>query len=74
VHWISDVAAGGLLGLACLAGLRWSWYRRPAPGLRLPEMIAILLVALTVSIMAMVVPRLAASVADYSVLPGLLLP
>jgi hypothetical protein len=37
-------------------------------------MIAILLVALTVSIMAMVVPRLAASVADYSVLPGLLLP
>lgn len=72
VHWLSDVVAGGLLGLACLAGLRWLWYRRPAPRLPLPEVIVMLLFALSVSAGLEVFPRYKDSLLDYQPLPGVL--
>ena len=72
VHWLSDVLAGGLLGLACLAGLRWLWYRRAAPSLPLPEIIIMLLLALTLSAGLEVFPRYTESLLNYQPLPGVL--
>lgn len=65
VHWIADVLAGGLLGLCCLALLRWFWYRLPAPAVEQPEMIALLLLALTVSVLVAVLPYFDSSLLDY---------
>lgn len=72
VHWLSDVLAGGLLGLACLAGLRWFWYRRAAPGMSLLEVIIMLLLALTLSVGLEVFPRYTESLLNYQPLPGVL--
>lgn len=72
VHWVSDVVAGGLLGLACLALLRWSWYRRPAPQLALAELLLVLVLALGSSIVLEVVPRFSEGLMNYQPLPGLL--
>lgn len=72
VHWVSDVLAGGLLGLACLALLRWSWYRRQAPQLSLAELLLILSLALCASLSLEVVPRFSEALSSYQPLPGLL--
>lgn len=72
VHWVSDVLAGALLGLACLALLRWSWYRRPAPRISLGELLLVLILALTASVMLEVVPRFHEGLMAYQPLPGLL--
>ncbi len=72
VHWVSDVLAGALLGLACLALLRWSWHRRPGPGMALAEMLLVLCLALGASIALEVVPRFAEGMSSYQPLPGLL--
>ncbi|MDQ8037287.1 MAG: bifunctional DedA family/phosphatase PAP2 family protein [Pedobacter sp.] len=72
VHWVSDVLAGALLGLACLALLRWSWYRRPAPRISLGELLLVLTLALTASVMLEVVPRFHEGLINYQPLPGLL--
>lgn len=74
VHWISDVAAGAVLGLASLAGLRWLWYRRPGPSLPLGEMVAMLLTALAVSLVFGILPRFGESLLDYRPLIAVLLP
>lgn len=72
VHWISDVVAGALLGLACLAGLRWLWYRRPAPTLPLGEFVALFLVAISVSIAVAVLPRFTEMMAEVRLLQTLM--
>lgn len=72
VHWLSDVLAGGLLGLACLAGLRWLWYRRAAPRLPILEVIIVLALALGLSIGLEVFPHYKDSLLDYQPLPGVL--
>lgn len=70
VHWISDVVAGALLGLACLGLLRWSWYRLPPPALSLPEMASLLAVALLVALAVAVLPALESSLLDYQPRPA----
>ncbi len=72
VHWVSDVLAGGLLGLSCLALLRWGWYRRPAPGIALTELLLVLFLGLTASIVLEVAPRFDLGIGSYQPLPGLL--
>ena len=72
VHWLSDVLAGGLLGLACLALLRWFWYRRPAPATDLLETLLVLTLALGVAIGLEVWPQLQQSLISYQPLPGVL--
>lgn len=72
VHWVSDVLAGGLLGLACLALLRWSWYRRPAAQISLAELLLLILVALVVTTGLEIVPHFAANMSNYQPLPGIL--
>lgn len=72
VHWISDVLAGALLGLACLAALRWLWYRRPAPTLPLGELAALLIVSLTTSVIVAVLPRLADTLDNFRLLQNLM--
>jgi membrane-associated phospholipid phosphatase len=72
VHWISDVAAGAVLGLACLAGLRWLWYRRPAPTLALGELAALFTTALCASVVVAVLPRLAEAMDDFRLLQSLM--
>jgi undecaprenyl-diphosphatase len=72
VHWVSDVLAGGLLGLACLALLRWFWYRRPAPATDLLETLLVLTLALGVAIGLEVWPQLQQSLISYQPLPGVL--
>lgn len=67
-HWVSDVVGGALLGLACLAALRWSWYRRPAPLAPLLELLVVLILALLVSLGVAVLPPLAQP--DYPPLPA----
>ncbi|MDF2446349.1 MAG: hypothetical protein K0S46_1585 [Moraxellaceae bacterium] len=72
VHWISDVAAGAVLGLACLAGLRWLWYRRPAPTLPLGELATLFTTALCASVVVAVLPRLAEAMDDFRLLQSLM--
>lgn len=72
VHWVSDVLAGGLLGLVCLGAVRWLWYRFPAPKRRLPEVVAVLVLALALSVGLEVWPRFMGSVLEYQPLPGVL--
>lgn len=72
VHWLSDVLAGGLLGLACLAGLRWLWYRRAGPVMPVVEVIVMLVLALSLSVALEVFPRYTESLLDYQPLPGVL--
>ncbi|HET8729604.1 MAG TPA: VTT domain-containing protein [Moraxellaceae bacterium] len=66
VHWIADVAGGGLLGLSVLAALRWAWYRLPAPSIDLVEVILLIVVALTVAALVAVLPYLDSTFLDYS--------
>ncbi|MDI1302294.1 MAG: bifunctional DedA family/phosphatase PAP2 family protein [bacterium] len=72
VHWLSDVLGGALLGLACLAGMRWLWYRRAPPTLPLLEVIMLLLLALALSAGLEVFPRYTESLLNYQPLPGVL--
>ena len=72
VHWVSDVMAGGLLGLCCLALLRWSWYRQPPARVSLYELLLVMVLALGVSIGLEVVPHFEANLISYQPLPGLL--
>lgn len=72
VHWVSDVLAGALLGLGCLALLRWAWYRRPAPQMPLAEVLLIICLGMGASIGLEVVPRFAEGLDSYQPLPGLL--
>jgi undecaprenyl-diphosphatase len=72
VHWVSDVAAGGLLGLSCLALVRWSWYRRPAAKISLAELLLLILVALALTSGLEIVPRFSLSMSSYQPLPGIL--
>jgi undecaprenyl-diphosphatase len=65
VHWVSDVAGGGLLGLSCLCFLRWAWHRLPPPRADLPETTAVLAVALLASLLFAVLPYLDTSLAEY---------
>lgn len=65
LHWASDVAAGALLGLACTAGLRWCWYRRQAPAVRIVELLVVLGLALLVSLDMAVLPYLDSHLLDY---------
>ncbi len=69
VHWVSDVLAGALLGLACLALLRWLWYRFPAPRVSMVETVVILLLALCLSIGLEVFPRFWDALANHQPLP-----
>ncbi|MGH8493731.1 MAG: bifunctional DedA family/phosphatase PAP2 family protein [Moraxellaceae bacterium] len=72
VHWVSDVLAGGLLGLACLGLLRWGWYRRQAPQITLAELLLVVCLGLAASIAVEVVPRFAEGLSSYQPLPGIL--
>lgn len=65
VHWIADVAGGGLLGLACLGLLRWCWYRLPAPAMEQPELIVLLVLALAVAVLVAVLPYFDSTLLDY---------
>lgn len=56
VHWISDVVAGGFLGLLTVAMLRWAWHRAPRPALAQAEVLGVAVLALSVSIMLVVWP------------------
>lgn len=69
VHWVSDVLAGALLGLGCLALLRWLWYRCPAPQVGVVETVGVLVVALGLSVGLEVFPRFSDVLANYQVLP-----
>jgi undecaprenyl-diphosphatase len=72
VHWVSDVLAGGLLGLAVLGSARWFWYRSPAPNVSLLEALIVILLALSLSVGLEVVPRYTESMGGYQPLPGVL--
>jgi undecaprenyl-diphosphatase len=72
VHWISDVLAGALLGLACLALLRWFWYRHAVPRVGLWESVFVFTLALSISLGLEVWPHLQEELINYQPLPGLL--
>lgn len=65
VHWIADVVAGGLLGLACLCLLRWAWHRLPPPRAGLAEMVSVLVLALAVAVVVAVLPYARSALLDY---------
>lgn len=65
VHWVSDVAAGALLGLACLALLRWLWYCGPAPRVGAVETVVVLLTALSLTAGIEIYPFFAEAMANY---------
>ncbi|HEX4869600.1 MAG TPA: VTT domain-containing protein [Moraxellaceae bacterium] len=65
VHWLADVAGGGLLGLACLCLLRCAWHRLPPPRAGLVEMATLLVAALAVAIVVAVLPYAEGALLDY---------
>jgi undecaprenyl-diphosphatase len=74
LHWVSDVVAGALLGLAVTAGLRWCWHRRPAPAVGIAELLVVLCLALLISLYATVLPQLEPRLLDYRPLTTLAQP
>lgn len=68
VHWVSDAAAGALLGLGCLALLRWLWYCGPAPRITPVEAVIVLLLALAVAAGVQIYPNLGDAMANYQIL------
>lgn len=68
VHWVSDVAAGALLGLTCLALLRWLWYCGPAPRVSAVETVIVLLVAIGLAAGLEVYPFFADAIQSYQTL------
>jgi membrane-associated phospholipid phosphatase len=69
LHWVSDVVAGALLGLACLAALRWAWYQRRAPAISVVELLVVLGLALLVNLDMAVLPHLELNLQSYQPLP-----
>lgn len=51
VHWVSDVVAGGCLGLAAVALLRWRWHRAPKPALPATECLGVALLAVVLVVL-----------------------
>lgn len=64
VHWVSDVMAGGSLGLLTVALLRWAWHRGPRPALPTLEVLGIPLLALGLTVAFVVWPTHSRAMAD----------
>lgn len=66
VHWVSDVVAGGCLGLAVVAALRWRWHRLPRPALPAAECVAVALAAIVLVALAQAWPLHAAALRAHA--------
>lgn len=66
VHWMSDIIAGGCLGLMTVALLRWTWHRTPRPALAMPEVIIVGTLALAMSLLLVVWPTHEQAMIDHT--------
>lgn len=66
VHWVSDIVAGGFLGLLTVALLRWFWHRGPKPALSGPEVLGVGVLAITLSAALVVWPTHQQAMADHA--------
>lgn len=68
VHWLSDIIAGGCLGLLSVALLRWAWHRTPRPALPAAEVLGVATLAITLSIVLVVWPEHSQAMLDHALI------
>lgn len=67
IHWPSDAFAGAFLGLACLALLRWFWFRFDAPKLNPIEAMTVIVIALCLTVGLEIYPYYADTLAGLQI-------